>query len=530
MTDHEEYCANNKTARIIMPQLKEDGSPPTMKFEKHLNKFRLPLVAYADFECPLEKPEEEQQWIGKATKVIQHHTAMSYCLYFVRDKNLSPSWLTLINLIPKEPIVYRGPDAAEYFIKTLTMHARDLDEAINHCQIKMIPLFKREKARHNAATNCEACEKPFNGDKVYDHCHIPVVYWNALCSKCNLQRCCTTFISVFLHNSSNFDTHSIIPHLETNKKQLTVIPNTSEKYISFTKQISQQLHPQFINTFRFTPDSLDNPVINLVKSAEEVSTVLPHTAREFGDKLELVSRKGVFPYKYCDSWEKLEETSLPPKEEFFSKLTDSHISDEAYEHAQQVCEKFDCKTLEEYSDLYLKTDVLLLANVFECFRDMCLRNYNLDCAHYFTSPGFSFDVMLKYTKVELELLTDYDMYMFIERGIRGGITTCVHQHAIANNAYTGAPVDPEKPTSYLLYTVANNLYSWAMCQLLPCQKFQWMEKDELEWVSRGVDGVGDVQRIGYILEVDVEYPAELHDSHNDFPFLAENKKHQNQDC
>ncbi|XP_022199851.2 uncharacterized protein LOC111056764 [Nilaparvata lugens] len=426
MKDHEEYCANNQTARIIMPQLKEDGSPPTMEFEKHLNKFRIPLVAYADFECPLEEAEEEQQWIGNATKVIQRHTAMSYCLYFVRDKNPSQSWLTIINLIPQVPIVYRGPDAAKHFIKTLTMHARDLDEAINHHQIKMLPLFEREKARHNAATNCEACEKPFNGDKVYDHCHITGFYRNALCNKCNLQRCHTTFIPVFLHNFSNYDTHLITTHFGTNKKQLSVIPNKSEKYISFTKQISQQLHLRFINTFRFTPDSSDNLVTNLVKSTEEVSTVLPHTAREFGDKLELVPRKGVFPYEYCNSWEKLEETPLPPEETFFNKLTDSHISDEAYEHAQQMWEKFDCKTLGEYSDLYLETDVLLLADVFESFRDMCLKNYNLDCAHYFTSPGFSFDVMLKYTKVELELLNDYKMYMFIERGNRGGIKTCVH--------------------------------------------------------------------------------------------------------
>ncbi|XP_039276648.1 uncharacterized protein LOC120349807 [Nilaparvata lugens] len=223
------------------------------------------------------------------------------------------------------------------------------------------------------------------------------------------------------------------------------------------------MHLRFIDTFRFTPDSLDNLVTNLVKSAsnpEYLSKVLPHTAKVFGNKLSLVSRKGVFPYDYCNSWQRLKETLLPPKEAFFSKLVDRSVSNDDYEHAQTVWNQFSCRTLGEYSDLYLKTDVLLLADVFESFHDVCMKTYDLDCAHYFTSPGFSFDVMLKYTKVELELLTDYDMYMFIERGIRGGMTNCIHRHAVANNAYTGAPIDPEKPTSYLLYTEANNLYGW----------------------------------------------------------------------
>ncbi|XP_039291050.1 uncharacterized protein LOC120352832 [Nilaparvata lugens] len=287
------------------------------------------------------------------------------------------------------------------------------------------------------------------------------------------------------------------------------------------------MHLRFINTFRFTPDSLDNLVTNLVKSAsnpEDLSKVLPHTAKVFGNKLSLVSRKGVFPYDYCDSWQRLEETLLPPKEAFFSKLTDRSVSSDDYEHAQTVWNQFSCRTLGEYSDLYLKTDVLLLADVFESFRDVCMKTYDLDCAHYFTSPGFSFDVMLKYTKVELELLTDYDMYMFIERGIRGGITNCIHHHAIANNKCTGAPWDPEKPTSYLLYTDANNLYGWAMCQPIPCRQFQWMDKEELEAVTMGITGLGDNMEIGYILEVDIEYPSNLHSEHNDFPFLAENKK------
>ena len=122
----------------------------------------------------------------------------------------------------------------------------------------------------------------------------------------------------------------------------------------------------------------------------------------------------------------------PPKKAFYSKL--SHIEDENYTHAQKIWAAFRCKTLEDYSDLYCRTDVLLLADVFEMFRKMCLRPYGLDPTHYYTSPGLSGDALLKKTGVELELLTDYDQHLFIEKGMRGGISMVSKRHAKANSS------------------------------------------------------------------------------------------------
>ena len=119
-----------------------------------------------------------------------------------------------------------------------------------------------------------------------------------------------------------------------------------------------------------------------------------------------------------DSWAKFSETSLPKKEEFYSKLNDEHITEDEYKHAQTVWETFGCKTLGDYHDLYVKTDVTLLADVFENFRKLCMKKYGLDPAHYFTSPGLSWDALLKKMGVELELLTDHEMHLFVERGIR----------------------------------------------------------------------------------------------------------------
>ena len=166
------------------------------------------------------------------------------------------------------------------------------------------------------------------------------------------------------------------------------------------------------------------------------------------------------------------------------------------------------KNMGEYHDLYLKTDILLLVDVFRKFSEKsCLAYYKLDPLHYISAPGLAWDAMLKMTCINLELITDIDMQLFIEKGIRGGTSYIAHRHAEANNKYM-KNFDPIKFISYILYLDANNLYGWAMSQPLPFGNFKWVESDG---VIRKQEG------IGHIYEVDLEYPKELHDLHNDFP-------------
>ena len=142
-----------------------------------------------------------------------------------------------------------------------------------------------------------------------------------------------------------------------------------------------------------------------------------------------------FPYDYMDSFERFNETQLPSKDDFFSQLTQDAITDEQYCHATKVWGTFNLQTMGDYHDLYLKSDILLLADVFENFRSTCLQYYKLDPCHYYTSPGLSWDAMLKMTDIKLELMTDIDMFQFIEKGTRGGISYIANRFGEANNKY-----------------------------------------------------------------------------------------------
>ena len=266
---------------------------------------------------------------------------------------------------------------------------------------------------------------------------------------------------------------------------------------------------KFLDTMHFMALSLEKLVNNLEP------TQFNHTSKYF-QRVDLMLKKGIYPYEHMDSQIKLTEAQLPTKEKFYSSLSGSGISDKDYEHAKNVWQTFGCKTLADYTELYCKSDVLLLADVFENFIDVSLAKYGLDPSHYITSPSLAFDAMLKMTKVELKLLTNPDMYLFFERGVRGGVLMITKKYAKANNKYMGADYDPTKPSVYLPYLDANNLYGYAMSQPLPVSGFRWLSEKELEEMS------DDATKIeGCTLEVDLEYPEELHDLHNDYPLAPE---------
>ena len=280
----------------------------------------------------------------------------------------------------------------------------------------------------------------------------------------------------------------------------------NEKGEPAEKEIKVYHTIRFIDSIKFMADSLDKLVNNLPED-DFINLSLYYS----GDKFNLLTRKGVYPYEYMDSLKKLEETKLPPKEAFYSRLNDGGISDEDYAHAKKVWKMFNMKTLKDYHELYNKVDVLLLADVFENFRNICLENYELDPAHYYTAPGLAWDAALKVTEVNLELLSDIDMLLMVEKGIRGGVSMFSNRYGKANNKYMGDKFNSNEPSKYIQYLDANNLYGWAMSKPLPTHGFKWMKTSELEtW-----------ELYPCILEVDLEYPKSCHNLHSDYPLAPE---------
>ena len=237
------------------------------------------------------------------------------------------------------------------------------------------------------------------------------------------------------------------------------------------------------------------------------------------NKFVLLLRKGVYPYEYMDGWERFDETSLSDKEAFYSSLNMEDITDVDHRRVLKIVNN---KNLGDYHDLHVQSDTLLLADVFEKFRNKCIEIYELDPTHFLSAPGLAWQTCLKKTEVKLELLTDADMLLMVEKGIRGGICYAIHRYANANNKYM-KNYDKNKESSYIQYLDAKNLYGWAMSQNLSVDGLIWRKKMS-KFNEEFIKSYGEDSDKGYILEVDVKYPKNLNYLHSDLPFLPGRKK------
>ena len=524
---HIQYCSSNETVAVKMPPRNSK-----LSFNNWHKQFPIPFVVYADFECftkPINNcsPNPEDSY----TYNYQKHEPSGFCLY-------------VKGIIPKiiKPIIYtkqkEDDNVAEIFVSKLEIITNEIyNDFYRHP--KPLKLTKEEQASFNKAKTCHICSKELLEDKVRDHCHFTGQYRGAAHNRCNLQCRKPLILPVIFHNLQGYDAHLFIKQLSGLQGELNCIPSTEEKYISFSKKIKVDEYKsrktgemvtlnfeiRFIDSFKFLQTSLANLVGNLKTNDFQ------NTKEIFRKNVNLLTRKGVYPYDYVTSIEKLSETQLPVKDQFYSKLYDEDIKDEDYQHALNVWQTFGCKTIRDYHDLYLKSDVLLLADVFENFRKTCLKHYNLDPAHYYTSPGLAWDACLKETGQELQLLHDYDMLMMFERGIRGGITHISKRYSEANNKYM-KDYNPEQPSKFIQYLDANNLYGWAMSQSLPTHGFKWMNNLSKDKVMALLEKANDsmanpIKKKGYIFEVDLEYPKDLWKSHNDYPLAPEKLKVNN---
>jgi len=171
------------------------------------------------------------------------------------------------------------------------------------------------------------------------------------------------------------------------------------------------------------------------------------------------------------------ETILPPKEAFYSKLKMQGVTNDEYEHAQQMWNRYGYCTIEDYTTLYVKLDTVLLADVFEQFCQLAFQQYGLDPAHCWTLAGYTWEEALKFTGMQLKLITDPNIFLMVESAIRGGISTVSNRFATANNKYLKS-LDSSRPTSFIMSWDVINLYGYCMLSKLPCGKFRFFQDVE----------------------------------------------------
>ena len=530
LNDHMILCNKIGPQKTLLPT-KENRF---IKFNNFKNKIPSPFVIYADFEAL----NTLYDITGSERKLIEDGKISTEK---ISEQNVCGYGYKLVCLIDdkfSKPIkIYRGKNAAYKFIQDMIKEEKYCYQMLKDHFNKKLVMTKEDEVSFINETSCHICNKHYSKnykDKLKDHDRYTGKYKGSVHRECKysvnakgekkLKFTYSNKLNVFFHNLRGYDSHFLMQEVGKFNKNITVIPNNSEKFLSFSIG-----NINFKDSYQFMAESLAKLSENLVKKekAENNPNVFKYLSTEFkGEELELLKQKGIFPYEYLDSFDRFKETELPGKDKFYSRLNNTNVSDDDYNHAINVWNKFNMKTFGDYHDIYLKTDVLLLADIFENFRNLCLRYYKLDPVHYFSTPGIAWDACLKMTGQTLELITDPDMYLFVEHAKRGGMSFIGHRYAEANNKYM-ENFDPTKESSYLMYFDVNSLYSKAMCYPLPVGNFKWVTKKKNQFIRKKFKSeeynffVECDIKYNFLVEGDDKYTEKLHDLHNDYPLAPE---------
>ncbi|XP_015795454.1 uncharacterized protein LOC107371803 [Tetranychus urticae] len=488
-------CSAKPAQKIVMPY--PTPYKPRRNFCERSNlkkEIKHPIIIYCDFECLIVPTNDPLKPF--------HHEPCSYG-YIVVD------W--------DRKIIDKKFDHGENIVsKFLTHLKQSIESALDYLKTSLKPLkmSPNEEATFQSTTNCWICEKPLDDDRVRDHDHLTGKFRGAAHNACNVNYSIPNRIPIFFHNLKNYDGHLLIDSIKCNTftGNLKLIPSSMEKYIGWYVD-----NLAFLDSFAFLPGSLDTLSSNLSNTEKE-----EFLRQEWpGHDLTDLMGKASIPYEYLSSLDKFEDQALPPMSAFYSSLNDTNISQEMYDRLKRIWRQFNCRNLGQLIDIYLRLDVLMLAAVFENFRKTSIDDFGIDPPHYMTCPGLSYAAALKMTKISIELFLELDMLLFIEGDIRGGFTTVAKRHAIANNPSTN--YDGGQQT-WLMYFDVNNLYGNAMMDMLPIGQYKWVNFSNEDKLLEHIMNTPDDGDIGYILEIDLEYPKELHDAHNDFPLAPHKMK------
>jgi hypothetical protein len=508
LEEHEknQSCFKNDCCTVKMPR---EGTK--LHFTQFQKMNRLPFQVTFDIESSMIKIVD-----GK-----KEHFPNSVCGHFYSDFG------------DMETQRFYGSECVIDFLEWLTSKENYIKEKM--IQNEEMIMTDEDEKNFRESKECYLCKQPFPTEynkntalfKVRDHDHFTGKFRGACHSSCNINYNNKNFcVPVIAHNAKGYDWQLIFRDvclLSSEFRKFDCIPVNSEKFVSFSLGKFR-----FIDSYSFMSSSLDSLVKNLDDTEKETKINQFHHLESYyndvsKEKLEMLKQKGVYPYSYANGENSFDIPHLPAKKWFYDELTDTPISDKKYKRAQKVFKAFDCKTFQDYHDLYLTTDVLLLADVWEAFRAQAIKHNKLDCAQYFGVPGFTYASWQKHSMEEgeepIELLSEYSMFLQWERSRKGGLAQVSHRYAKANNEYCPW-YDPEQPKSWIHYGDMNSLYPSAMSQFpMPHSQHKWRYDYTLNDILN-LDLYGDT---GCLVECDVETPEELHDLHNDYPLLMDNK-------
>ena len=519
LAEHTQLCKQRVYQVTKMPQ------PGIIKFQSHWKEVRKLFTIFADFETkpvsvstverdpnPAKKRMNEK---GKIVKVPQSHTEDVHnhapCAFSLVSSS------TIEDYVPEDKVYSddRPQCVSEMFLAELRRVKNNMMECYKRNTFP-IDMTREDEKKFQASTHCHICQKEFWQQKpVRDHDHFlkKKNFRGAAHNLCNLnywER--SKKVVVFFHNL-NYDLNLFLRELikdADNDNDISIIPENLEKFKSIENKDFI-----FLDTYNFLSSSLETLVDNL---KDKGIHNFKRLKSRFPNNYELLSQKGILPFDYISD-ATLMETSLPPKEAFYNTLTEMSISDEDYSRAQKVWSEMGCQTFKDYMEIYVLSDSLLLCDVFESFRDLCLDYYGLDPCHYMSLPAIGYDAMLKMTGVKIEKITDHEIYNFIFENLRGGICTINHRLAKANNPYL-LDFDETKPTTYIQFLDLNNLYGWGLQGPLPINGFKWLTQEEIDEFDLKQDP--DAKSF-FILQVDLDYPQSLHDQHNCYPLAVEKR-------
>ena len=522
LNEHKKNCVNFDFQTCIMP---EKGSVIKFKDYSALQIDHFNIIA--DFEAYTEKCNIQA---GDTTKIYQQHKPVSYSLIVNCISNIKLN----------KYYMYSGDNCMEHFFYDLLDAKRYIEEQLNN--VALIKMTEEQKKKYNDAKNCDLCGSLFNAKnkKQRDHDHYTGDFRYTLCYICNMKIQIPKHVNIYFHNSKNYDTHFIFKELHElfkiqNDYLITVLGHNTEKYLTFTIKEKERLNDEgFLLSMRFLDSNnvFMNPLNELANNLKESQkiTLYTHLRENYNytdEQIKLISSKGIFPYDWFDNIDKLNNTTLPKHKNFYNRLKSCNITKEEYKHALKIWNEFKFETFNEYLKIYMLIDTLLLTDVINSFRNKFFNLYKLEASNYISCPSFSWSLMLKMSKIEIERLTDVNMYNDFDLGIRGGISSVLgDREIICNNKYL-KNYDSKKESIYVSYLDVNNLYGYIMRnEKFPYKNFKY-EEDLSIFTSEFIKSYNFDGEKGFYFICDLEYPKELHKEHVNYPLAAEKMEVQN---